>query len=126
MKIYLDSAPIIYFVENVAPFHERVAQRLSRGDELLASDLTRLECLVQSLRQGNNRRIELFEEFLASIEIIELPASTFELATQIRAEYAFKTPDALHLAAAQSAGCDLFYSNDLRLARFASLRVEAV
>lgn len=47
-------------------------------------------------------------------------------ATDIRAHYGFKTPDAIHLAAAVVSGCDVFLTNDHRLDRFSDLAVEVV
>jgi predicted nucleic acid-binding protein len=46
--------------------------------------------------------------------------------TYIRAHYGFKTPDAIHLAAAVVAGCEVFLTNDHRLDRFSDLTVEIV
>ena len=58
--------------------------------------------------------------------IVPLDARAFDLATELRAQYRLKTPDALHLAAAISSECDEFWSNDDRLARIAGSRIEVV
>ena len=42
------------------------------------------------------------------------------------ASHGFKTPDALHLAAAVVGGCAAFLTNDAQLARFPGLTVEVV
>jgi predicted nucleic acid-binding protein len=47
-------------------------------------------------------------------------------ATAIRAQYGFKTPDAIHLAAAVPSGCDVFLTNDHRLDRFPDITIEIV
>ena len=45
MRIYLDSAVIIYDVEQVSPYSELLDSRLSLGDlVIVTSDLARLEC----------------------------------------------------------------------------------
>ena len=129
MLIYLDTAPVIYLVEESAPFNLRVAARLNQSpdDRFIASDLTRLECRVKPLRQNDAPVLNLFDKFFASLsQIIELPTPVFDLATRIRADYGFKTPDSLHLAAAMHANCEIFYTNDHRLDRFSGLSIEVV
>ena len=42
----------------------------------------------------------------------------------IRAQYHYKTPDALHLSAAMEAGCGSFLTSDNRLATFSGLKIE--
>ena len=50
----------------------------------------------------------------------------FERATLLRAESRLKTADALHLAAAITAGCQQFITNDLRLARAAADHIDVL
>lgn len=52
-RIYLDSAPIIYLVEQVAPYHEQIRALLQDTDILITSELTRLECRVKPIRDSN-------------------------------------------------------------------------
>jgi predicted nucleic acid-binding protein len=47
-------------------------------------------------------------------------------ATAIRAQYGFKTPDAIPLAAAVISGCDVFLTNDHRLDRCPDITIEIV
>ena len=47
-------------------------------------------------------------------------------ATEIWAQYGFKTPDAIHLAAAVASGCNVFLTNDHRLDRFTDITIEVV
>ncbi len=145
MRLYLDTAPIIYYVEDVSPFAAAVQARLfpasdadssTNGSEtgakkdkpiLIISDLTRLECYVKPLRDRDAELIRDYEEFFMVVdETVPLSREVVDEATQIRAFYGFKTPDALHLAAALVAGCDAFYTNDHRLDRFSSLPVEII
>ena len=44
----------------------------------------------------------------------------------IRAQYNFKTPDSLHLAAAVISNCDVFLTNDHRLNRFTGISIETI
>ena len=64
MRLYLDSAPIIYAVEQAPGFYAAVDRLLSRADlVLVASDLTRMECRVKPMREGNVELLDDFEEF---------------------------------------------------------------
>ena len=47
-------------------------------------------------------------------------------ATEIRALYGFKTPDAIDLAAAKISDCELFLTNDHRLDSFTVLPIETL
>ncbi len=54
MRIYLDTAPVIYTIERVPPYAAAVNTRLSAPCIILvASDLTRMECRVKPMRDGN-------------------------------------------------------------------------
>jgi len=129
VRLYLDTAPVIYTVEQVADFAGMVDARLSVSDlVLVVSDLTRLECRVKPLRDGDEELLRDFDEFLqdAVAEVVGLSREVIDYATEIRSHYSFKTPDAIHLAAAVASGCDAFYTNDHRLDRFSELSIEIV
>ena len=52
--------------------------------------------------------------------------ATFDMATELRARYGLKTPDALHLAAAIASDCEELWTNDQRLVRAADSRIRIV
>ncbi len=58
--------------------------------------------------------------------LVDFTGAIFRRAAEIRASHGFKTPDALHLAAAVVGGCSAFLTNDAQLARFSGLTVEVV
>ena len=129
MRIYLDSAPLIYLVENISPYVEQLVQRLSPEDvHQVCSDLTRLECRVKPLRDGNTALLTAFDSYFTEIisETVPLSHTVMDLATEIRARYGFKTPDAIHLACAAVTNCDLFLTNDRQLRQFDEIPVEVI
>jgi predicted nucleic acid-binding protein len=129
VRIYLDSAIVIYTVEQVMPYAATVDARLSAREVVtVASDLTRLECRVKPLRDENAAVLKDFEDYLeGAIEVmVPLSREVIDLATGIRAGYSFKAPDAIHLAAAVWSQCEVFFTNDHRLDRFRELGVETV
>jgi len=129
MRLYLDAAPVIYAVEQVAPFFPVVDARLSAaGTVRVASDLTRMECRVKPVREGKADLLKDYDDFFAYAvaEIVALSREVMDRATEIRARYGFKTPDAVHLAAAVVTSCDVFLTNDHRLDRFPDISIEVV
>jgi predicted nucleic acid-binding protein len=129
MRLYLDSAPIIYHIERVVPFAAAVDARLAAsGIVLVSSELARLECLVVPLRNGDAARVGDFDMFFGARvdDLVGFTGAVFRRAAEIRASHNFKTPDALHLAAAVEGGCTAFLTNDARLTRFTGLAVEVV
>jgi uncharacterized protein len=129
VRIYVDSAAVIYTVEQVAPYAEVVDSRLSAPDAVIVtSDLTRLECRVKPLREEKATLLKDFDDFFeGAVKImVGLSREVVDLATRIRAQYGFKTPDALHLAVAVLSDCDVFLTNDHRLDRFSEISIEVV
>lgn len=129
MRIYLDTAPVIYVVEQVPDFAILVDERLSVADAVLvASDLTRMECRVKPLRDNDAELLGDYDHFFleALTECVGLSRRVLDLATEIRAQHGFKVPDAIHLAASITAGCDRFLTNDHRLERFSGIAMDVV
>ena len=129
MRYYLDSAPIIYDVEDTPPFALAVDAKLSvAGLALITSELTRLECRVKPVRENNTTLLKDFDNYFSFTiaELIPLTRNVIDRATEIRAQFNFKTPDSLHLAAAMIAKCAVFLTNDQRLSRFTGIRIEVL
>lgn len=129
MRIYLDSAPLIYLVEEVVPYASTLESRLvAPGVIQVCSELTRLECRVKPIRDGEDALLSAFDSYFSEIvgRVIPLSRQVMEQATLLRARYGFRTPDLIHLAAAIVDECDLFLTNDHRLARCSEIVVEAL
>lgn len=129
MRIYVDSSPIIYSVEQIAPYADAVNQRLTiPGQIIVSSELALMECLIVPLRNRNPQLVADFELWfrLQVAEMVPFAGTLFRRAAELRAQYQFKTPDALHLAAAVEGGCKVFLTNDARLTRFPDVTVEVV
>ncbi len=121
MRVNLDATPIIYAVERITPWKDRVRARLAQpGVSTITSDLSVLECKVRPLRFGQRSVLADFDNFFAdSLEaLLPVTREVLEKAAELRARYAFlKTPDAIHLGAALTSGCAVFLPNDRRLDR---------
>jgi len=128
MRYYLDAAPIIYLIEP-QPFATAIRSKLAvLGIVPITSELARLECRVKPMRDGNQALLQDFDDYFANsiAEIFPLTRDVIDLATEIRAQYNFKTPDAIHLAAAIISNCDVFMTNDQRLNRFTGISIETI
>jgi predicted nucleic acid-binding protein len=130
MRIYLDSSPIIYVVEQTQPFFPIVDARISApGVDRISSELARMECLIMPIRGNNLLLANEFKDFFQNNLAELLPLSRFILdrAAEIRAcHQKIKTADAIHLAAAIGSACDVFLTNDHRLANFPGVNVELI
>ena len=82
--------------------------------EIVSSELALMETLVGPLKSGNATLEKAFEQALLGTNMRLLPITQLILreAALLRATTKLKTPDALHAATAQQAGCVLFVTND--------------
>lgn len=129
MRYYLDTAPIVYTVETSPLFAQRVDTVLARlGVIPITSEMARLECRVKPMRDGNLTLLQDFDYYFNNTiaEIVPLTRDVVDKATEIRAQFNFKTPDSLHLAAAVVSNCDVFLTNDHRLSRFTGIAIEVI
>jgi predicted nucleic acid-binding protein len=130
--IYFDSVIVIYLLDNIGPFNLRAVARLSAllaaGDRMAVSDLTRLECRVKPIKNGDAAKLADFDAFFArsDVGLAPITPAVFDRATNIRAAHNFKLADALHLATAVEYGCSRFLTNDNRLATFGDVTVEVL
>lgn len=116
--IYLDSCIVIYAVEDDGARGDMVRRRLADAAHAMVavSPLVMLECLVGPLRDENlglhDHYLRAFEQFRR----LPLDEEHYLRAAELRARRGLRTPDALHLAAAQLHGCEQLWTNDNRFA----------
>lgn len=128
--IFLDTAPLIYFIEKnvsyidvVKPVIALIDSQQARG---MTSTITLLEVLVLPLREGNKKLADQYKTILLSssdLETCEITNAISERAAVIRAKYGFKTPDAIQLATAIVRKADYFLTNDAALKRVKEIKV---
>lgn len=118
----LDTAPLIYFIEEnsayleiVRPFFEAV----DHGDfQVVTSVVTLLEVLVQPLRTSATEIAQQYREILTGaigLTTVDLSRDIAEEAARLRASHHIRTPDAIQIATAIRAGASFFLTNDTRL-----------
>ena len=111
-----------------APLVTRLAPALGVSGSLVTSRLTRLECRSKPLMAGDRATLAQFDVFLAGVELVlaEVSAAVVERATDLRARYNLKTPDALHYATAVEVSATAFLTGDRGLSRCSEVPVEVL
>lgn len=126
-KIFLDTAPIIYYLQNSDLYSANMKRFWNNYIEYdyMTSAITVTEYLTYPYRQNDFQMINDFYSFVENMEIqiCDIDKKIAEKAAQIRAEYKFfKTMDSLQLATACVMGCDLFLTNDKQLKQFKEIK----
>ena len=120
-RIFLDTNFFIYLIEGTGPRAARAQYLLgafsTRKDEILTSVMSLGEMLVMPLRKGDFALAQQYRRIFHGKGITLLPflEPSAEAFARIRIDKRIKPPDAIHLATAGTAGCDLFLTNDERL-----------
>jgi predicted nucleic acid-binding protein len=132
VKLYLDANVIIFGHEADESLKQLVLKRLldwcQRGGEVATSILSRLECRVIPLRTRNASLLADYDDFFSSaaLEVVDISRPIIELATELRAKYGFKSPDAIHLASAIDVGAQTFLTADVALRKCTEIAVEMI
>jgi predicted nucleic acid-binding protein len=128
--LFLDTAPVIYFVEQNPEFGSKVQEVFERLDEgkltAVVSPITLAECLVLPYKQKKSEIAQVFIELLANSESVlfyPIDEVVAHKAADLRARYNLTLTDAFQLAIAIQAECDAFLTNDADLKRVKEIPV---
>ena len=127
-RLFLDTAPVIYFVERNPHFIHSVDpifERLEIDITAVVSPITLAECLIHPLRLGLADLEQAFIDVLQQDEVmfVDIDPSIAREAARIRMRYNLHLPDSLQIATALMADCQAFLSNDETLKRVTELKV---
>lgn len=132
-KIYFDTTPLIYFLDDEKPFSDKVAYFILNHQEIddffITSSITDAEYLVFPYRQNKTEKIEAYEAFLRDFcfQVLEPNRAITRLAARIRAKYSgIKGMDSIHLATSIFFNCDIFLTNDNQLKQVSETNVVLV
>ena len=130
MKIFIDTAPLIYLIEGEDNFatsvEKQLRQWITAEENLSTSTLSLLKLLVVPIKQENKHLVQKYRALLQDIlsePLIPLSEAISEMAAQLRGATGFKTPDSIQLATALYSGADIFYTNDKRLSKFSDIKI---
>lgn len=122
-RIFLDTNVLIYFIEDEGELGRQafaLIERMSeRRDEVLTSALTLGEILTRPIEMSRQDIADRYESLLLSsgVRLLSFDRAGALAYARIRSDRSIKPPDALQLAVASSAGCDLFITNDRQLTK---------
>lgn len=104
--VFLDASAIIYLLEGDPAAQAAVRETLralrtpGRSSPLAVSALSRLECRVRPVRDGDRALLERYDAFFADpgLVVIALDTAVLDRAAELRAHHRLRTPDALQAA----------------------------
>ena len=121
-RVFIDTAPIIYFLENSSLYMESMGKFFTRcmkeHIQIVTSALTVEEYLVLPYSNGKMEYVDNFKRFIEymKIEVVDIDSTIAEQGAKIRGQYKnFKAMDALQIATAIVKKCDMFFTNDKQL-----------
>lgn len=128
--VAVDSAPIIYFLQDHPRFANRFAPIFIAADagavEIIISAITVAEVLSGPIALGQEAVVARYREALtakAHWHVIPVDVAIAEDAARLRTRYNLRLPDALQVATALRAGADTLVTHDRRLKRIPELTV---
>jgi len=129
-RVYFDSAPIIYALEN-NPRYAEIALQFTDASEKrdffgFTGTMALVELLVKPLQEQNAALVANIKQLFASGDVftcLEHPHDTLMLSAQLRASYRLKMADAIHMATAIHNRCNFFLTNDSKLSSISTLEV---
>ena len=126
-RVALDSAPLIYFLEDhrilaprFAPLFEAEAEG---GIGIVISAIALAEVLAGPLKSGNEALANRYRRAMEMWQVVAVDAELAVLAARLRAAHGLRLPDAIHAATAISAGCAALVTHDRDFSRLKGLRV---
>ncbi len=129
-SLFLDTAPVIYYVEQNPAYTKRVNDIFDRIDAgaLLAvsSSITLAETLVIPHRRGEIQlQQDYFDLLVLGLHAVFISPGPREAqqAAEIRARYNLSLTDAFQIACALSAGCDALLTNDHHFRQVTELQI---
>jgi len=128
--VYIDTNVFIYFLDKTPPYFPVVSaifQAIEVGKFIgITGDISLAETLVKPYQTKNILLATHIKSFFLAEDFLLVKShdlETFDLCSQIRAEYKMKFADALHYATAIKSGCKFFITNDIRVHSTDSIEV---
>ncbi len=132
-KIFLDTAPVIYYVEQHPKYFAVINEIFDHIDKgtlrAILSPVTLAECLVVPFRTGNTSLQQDFVDLATrgtNTDIISIDHATGKYAAELRAHYNLGLLDALQIAMSLTSGCDALLTNDRALRSVTEVRIVVV
>lgn len=123
-RVGIDSAVLIYHLEDIEPYSELTEAALGTiaagRPEAIVSTISVAEVLVKPYRERQLGRVAAVERFIISLpnaSVIAPSLAAAKDAARLRAKYGIRLPDALLVATSREQGAQAFLTNDAGLRR---------
>lgn len=127
--VLVDSAPIIYVLENDHRFASRFRPLFERQDagavRFAVTTITIAEVLTGPFRQGEEALAKRYRAVLESWQVIGLTAEIAESAARFRAKLGLRMADAIQIASAMAVNADALVTHDRDFSKVRNLTVLA-
>ena len=129
--IFIDTAPVIYFIEahpQFGPLAKEVVTAFQSGNlNAYSSVITLTEVLPKPIEEGDVKLARKFADFLKhgkSLTMIEISERIAEAAGKLRGRYPFlRALDAIQISACIDVGADAFLTNDDKLKQVKEIKI---
>lgn len=129
--IFIDTAPVIYFIEahpQFGPLAKEVVTAFQSGNlNAYSSVITLTEVLPKPIEEGDERLARKFADFLKhgkNLTMIEISERIAEAAGKLRGRYPFlRALDAIQISTSIDVGADAFLTNDDKLKQVKEIKV---
>jgi predicted nucleic acid-binding protein len=129
-RLFLDTAPVIYFVEQNPNYADRVNEIFDRIDMstvgAVTSPITLAECLVGAISGGSVQLVQDFTDLITAgphVTFMWIDAAVAEEAARQRIMHNLTLTDALQVAAALAVQADAFLTNEVKFKRVTALPI---
>lgn len=126
-RVTLDSAPLIYYLEDhktFKPFYAPLFMAEADGLlEFVISSIAVAEILTGPFKAGNEALANRYRKTLSAWEIVVLDAALAALAARLRAGHKLKLPDAIHAATAIASGSAALITHDRDFSDLKGMRI---
>lgn len=122
--LFVDTAPVIYFIEHNSNFFKIVEAVFATVDsgqiQIFTSPITLAECLIFPIKQNSAELEKNFRELIVganNTNFIETTEAIGICAAKLRVKYNLSLTDAIQIATAIESNCEAFLTNDVQLKR---------
>ena len=130
-KIFVDTAPFIYFYEEHKEFgdisKEIFTFHKNQKQIFVTSALTVMEVLPKPISENDSDLIKKYINAIKNNPLIDLTEINYDIAfkaAELRANYKFlKGIDSLQISNAIESNCDYFITNDERLKNISNIKI---
>jgi predicted nucleic acid-binding protein len=128
--IGLDTAPFIYYIEEVTPYADLLDPVFGRLENhslrAVTSAVTLAEILAKPFADKNFSLVDEIKftiKSFTSLSVVTIDEKLAEAAALIRARYTVRLPDALQIATAIHGEATLFLTNDKRVKKVDTIEI---